>query len=505
MQSADNVLTTGSPQTNNITPLPISPKDAERITTLTKNFKSRGHFDALRKDVFSSFYESVSKQNLIDSLNALAEKEVERDPGLLQRDRAKAALLLDGVVEREKEVYKGVEREVEDMVGWQRVRVEELVNRILSEVEGVELKHQAEEEGERTKLEEERQDILGAAKPNDENIINGSADAAGYEIQVQGENEVQFQLELGPVEEKPQELVPEQEDRIQRDLDRDRDITNLIQTHSNARSSTQLNSGTNSNSLTPIPSAPSTSSTITPSVPTVNNIDKDAVPSTFTHSSETPQREQEVNGATPTPSLPLDPNHSVHNHLYTGNQYHGRDRDSPREREPRERDRDRDFRDRDRDRDRDKDRDRDLPLSSLRDRDRDRERDRDSRVGDRDRDRDRDYRESRDRDRVRNRDRDYPTRSPRSRLYRDRSRDHSWDRSYRPRSGSRDIYRPRSRSRGRSRDYSYRPRDCSRSRDRSRAHRSHQDRSRERDRSRYRDRDRDRDRDHGKKDSPSSR
>lgn len=490
MQSTNNVLTTDSPQTNSITPLPISPKDAERITTLTKQFKSRGHFDALRKDIFSSFYDSISKQNLINSLNALAAKEVERDPGLLQRDRAKAALLLDGVVEREKEVYKGVEREVEDMVGWQKARVEELVNRILSEVEGVELKHTPEEEGERAELEEEgRRDILDATKASDENVVNGGGNAAVDEIQVQRENEVQVQLEPRPEEAIPQELVPEQEDRMQRDLDRDRDITNLIQTHSNARSSTQLNSRPNSNTptpLTPIPSAPFAPSTITSSVPIADNIDKDAIPSTFARSSETPQREREVNGATPTPLQPLDPHNLLHNHSHTNNRHHSR------EREPRERDRDREFRDRDWDKDRD--RDRDLPLSSFRDRDRD-------------------YRESRDRDRVRNRDRDYPTRSPRSRLYRGRSRDHL-DRSYRPRSGSRDrdyTYRPRSRSRGRSRDFTYRPRDCSRSRDRSRTHRNHQDRSRERDRSRYRDRDRDRDRDQdrdrerGKRDSSSSR
>lgn len=499
MQSTDSILIADSAQTNSITPLPISPKDAERVTTLTKHFKSRGHFDALRKDIFSSFYESISKQNLIDSLNALAAKEVERDPGLLQRDRAKAALLLDGVVEREKEVYKGVEREVEDMVGWQRARVEELVHRILSEVEGVELKHTAEEEGERTELEEDgRQDTLDADQPSDENIVNGSGSAASYEVQVQGENEVQVQLEPGPEEAEPQELVSEQEDRIQRDLDRDRDIANLIQIHSNARSSTQLNSRPNSNlrtSLTPIPSAPSASSTITSLVPTANNIDNDATLLPFIRSSETPQCEREVNGATPTSLLPLDLHH---NHSHTSNQYHGHDcdsRESPRERDPRGRDRDRDFHDRDRDTDRDRDRERDLPLSSFRGRDRDRDRDR-GREGDRDRDRNRD------------RDRDYPTRSPRARgrLYRNRSRDRSWDRSYRPRSGSRDrdyMYRPRSRSRGRSGDYTYRPRDCSRSRDHSRAHRNHQDRSRERDRSHYMDRDRDRDR--GKRDSPSSR
>ncbi|RPB29753.1 hypothetical protein L211DRAFT_774867, partial [Terfezia boudieri ATCC MYA-4762] len=98
---------------------------------LPKTFKSRGYFDSLRKDLFTTYVNSEQKSTLITSLQSLAEAEIEKDPGLLDRNRAKAALLLDGVVEREKEVYKGVEGEIDDMLMYQRRRVEELVRGIL--------------------------------------------------------------------------------------------------------------------------------------------------------------------------------------------------------------------------------------------------------------------------------------------------------------------------------------------------------------------------------------
>lgn len=63
-------------------------------------FKRSGGFDAIRKDVLQTWEGMPQSETFKTRLHDIVKDEVQRDPGLLERDRGKAATLLAGVVER---------------------------------------------------------------------------------------------------------------------------------------------------------------------------------------------------------------------------------------------------------------------------------------------------------------------------------------------------------------------------------------------------------------------
>ncbi|RPA78740.1 hypothetical protein BJ508DRAFT_416348 [Ascobolus immersus RN42] len=129
--------------------------DAEDLRTA---FKKKGHFDALRKELFQRLLSSPAHATLLEALETITAKELARDPGLRHRERGKAASLLEGAVERS-EVYDNVEKALLDMIKGERGNIEQLVRKIWGEMGGSELKQQERTETKETKEPKETKDV----------------------------------------------------------------------------------------------------------------------------------------------------------------------------------------------------------------------------------------------------------------------------------------------------------------------------------------------------------
>ncbi|KAL8636430.1 MAG: hypothetical protein Q9228_006171 [Teloschistes exilis] len=88
--------------------LPLNATQRSAIDGLLHTFKKKGEYDVLRKKVWAQYLESEEKQRFNDSLNELAEAEIDRDSSFLSRERGKAATLMQGAVDRSN-IYKDVE------------------------------------------------------------------------------------------------------------------------------------------------------------------------------------------------------------------------------------------------------------------------------------------------------------------------------------------------------------------------------------------------------------
>ncbi|KAI4196279.1 MAG: hypothetical protein LQ350_006650 [Teloschistes chrysophthalmus] len=88
--------------------LPLNATQRSAIDSLLHTFKKKGEYDVLRKKVWAQYLESEEKQRFNDSLNELAEAEIDRDSSFLSRERGKAATLMQGAVDRSN-IYKDVE------------------------------------------------------------------------------------------------------------------------------------------------------------------------------------------------------------------------------------------------------------------------------------------------------------------------------------------------------------------------------------------------------------
>ncbi|KAI9721134.1 MAG: hypothetical protein M1828_005240 [Chrysothrix sp. TS-e1954] len=95
--------------------LPLTSHQRSTIDTLIHTFKKQGAFDVVRKSAYSTFESSPAKTSLIASLTQLADAELDKNPGLLAKDRRQAAPLIEGAVERS-EIYRIAELDVEKIV-----------------------------------------------------------------------------------------------------------------------------------------------------------------------------------------------------------------------------------------------------------------------------------------------------------------------------------------------------------------------------------------------------
>lgn len=78
-------------------------------------YKKRGHFDALKKDLFTQFQDSEVKAGFLELLEKTVDGELDRDPSLMVRDRAKAAVMLERMADK-KDVYRTVEDLMEKLL-----------------------------------------------------------------------------------------------------------------------------------------------------------------------------------------------------------------------------------------------------------------------------------------------------------------------------------------------------------------------------------------------------
>ncbi|KAI4132637.1 MAG: hypothetical protein LQ338_000577 [Usnochroma carphineum] len=104
--------------------LPLNANQRSTIDGLLHTIKKKGHWDTLRKKVWSEFENSDqadlrtlqdAKSSFKDRLIELADAEIDRDPSLLSRDRGKAATLMQGAVDRS-DIYKSVELSLDRLI-----------------------------------------------------------------------------------------------------------------------------------------------------------------------------------------------------------------------------------------------------------------------------------------------------------------------------------------------------------------------------------------------------
>ncbi|KAI5840191.1 complex proteins associated with Set1p component shg1-domain-containing protein [Morchella snyderi] len=121
-------------------PPPLTAEAKTTIDTLKTTYKKRGHFDALRKDIYQNFADSEAGKSFALRIEQTTTTEIERDPTLLVRDKSSAAELLEGFVG-----FAEAEREVERMLAERRCEIEERVRGIMRE-NGVEEKEKEQEQ-----------------------------------------------------------------------------------------------------------------------------------------------------------------------------------------------------------------------------------------------------------------------------------------------------------------------------------------------------------------------
>ncbi|TGZ80563.1 hypothetical protein EX30DRAFT_372193 [Ascodesmis nigricans] len=92
---------------------------AELITT----YKKRGHFDQVKKDLFSAFLESPIKAEFSADLKIAVNAELDRDPSLMARDRTKAAAMIERSADANG-IYDRVEEFVDEIVKQRRTEIE---------------------------------------------------------------------------------------------------------------------------------------------------------------------------------------------------------------------------------------------------------------------------------------------------------------------------------------------------------------------------------------------
>ncbi|KFY45464.1 hypothetical protein V494_00928 [Pseudogymnoascus sp. VKM F-4513 (FW-928)] len=100
--------------------LPLSSSTRSAIESLSHTFKKKGNYDALRKEVWETLQTSDFETKLIESITKVAENELEVNQSLLSSSRGKAAILIEGVIDRSgiyQEAEAHIKRLLEDHVG----------------------------------------------------------------------------------------------------------------------------------------------------------------------------------------------------------------------------------------------------------------------------------------------------------------------------------------------------------------------------------------------------
>ncbi|KAL3260192.1 hypothetical protein ABHI18_004823 [Aspergillus niger] len=129
--------------------LPLSAAQHSAIEHLLHAFKKRGGFDSIRKKIWSEFHDGEGKIEFTKLLIELAESEIDREPGLLSRERGKAATLIEGAVDRS-DVYKTVEHTLDALAEKHLPAILDSVRDIRRDEVGEEIAAQEETAGNKT-------------------------------------------------------------------------------------------------------------------------------------------------------------------------------------------------------------------------------------------------------------------------------------------------------------------------------------------------------------------
>ena len=92
--------------------LPLVKEQRSAIDALFTQYQKQGGYDSMRKQIWTSFNASEGKTALTDRVNEVADSEIDKNPGLLSRDRDTAAALINGALDRSG-IYKDVEAHVD--------------------------------------------------------------------------------------------------------------------------------------------------------------------------------------------------------------------------------------------------------------------------------------------------------------------------------------------------------------------------------------------------------
>ncbi|RAH41296.1 BOD1/SHG1 domain-containing protein, partial [Aspergillus brunneoviolaceus CBS 621.78] len=129
--------------------LPLTAAQHAAIEHLLHAFKKRGGFDNVRKKIWAEFEEGEGKTEFTNLLAELAEVEIDREPGLLSRERGKAATLIEGAVDRS-DVYKTVEKSLDALASNHLQTILDSVREIRRDEVGVEAAAEEEKAGNKT-------------------------------------------------------------------------------------------------------------------------------------------------------------------------------------------------------------------------------------------------------------------------------------------------------------------------------------------------------------------
>lgn len=105
-------------------------KTKEQIETIQKDFKKRGHFDTIKKQVYAHFCGSDAVEELQKRLTEHTDSELNRDPSLRVRDRGKAAVLIERSA-IQKGVYQIVEDKFKELLESRRTEIEAYMKELM--------------------------------------------------------------------------------------------------------------------------------------------------------------------------------------------------------------------------------------------------------------------------------------------------------------------------------------------------------------------------------------
>ncbi|KAI5816300.1 complex proteins associated with Set1p component shg1-domain-containing protein [Pyronema omphalodes] len=105
-------------------------KAKEQTESIQKDFKKRGHFDTIKKQVYAHFCGSDAVEELQKRLTEHTDSELNRDPSLRVRDRGKAAVLIERSA-IQKGVYQIVEDKFKELLESRRTEIEAYMKELM--------------------------------------------------------------------------------------------------------------------------------------------------------------------------------------------------------------------------------------------------------------------------------------------------------------------------------------------------------------------------------------
>jgi hypothetical protein len=197
-----------------ISDLPLVKEQRTTIESLLYKFKKQGGYDTLRKQVWAAYNTSEGKQALTDGIHEVAEKEIEKDPALLGRERGKAATLISGAVERSG-VYQNVESRLDLEIAKHLDVVLESVREIRKADVGAEKAHEEELRGNKTDADyAEETEKRGAERERNRMRMEELArETAELKAKIAKEEERKRRKELAKKEEEARRLQEEEDEK----------------------------------------------------------------------------------------------------------------------------------------------------------------------------------------------------------------------------------------------------------------------------------------------------